>query len=202
MDKCVDKWNANLWRNKCHADFASSNISMSQMCFQCTIFECETYELWLNEFYTILITKSWDVKFVMHAWLNLINYDIYVAFQLHNMTTFSQLCYLCDLIDVTWMQKLIIFILIFILSFLKVVWFELHILITITHWSNMPHLFNLPIELLKKVVATQKMWLKIKKVVLQPCPNLCTTNLCNNSIAWKWKSYDTKSCITYLCRGW
>jgi len=35
------------------------------------------------------ITKSWDVKFVMHAWLNLINYDIYVAFQLHNMTTFS-----------------------------------------------------------------------------------------------------------------
>jgi hypothetical protein len=36
-----------------------------QVCFQCTILVHETYELWMNEFYTISITKSWDAKFVM-----------------------------------------------------------------------------------------------------------------------------------------
>jgi hypothetical protein len=35
------------------------------MCFQYMILVYETYELWLNAFYTIFIIKSWDVKFVI-----------------------------------------------------------------------------------------------------------------------------------------
>jgi hypothetical protein len=35
------------------------------MCFRCTISMCETYELWINEFCMIYITKLWNVKFVM-----------------------------------------------------------------------------------------------------------------------------------------
>jgi hypothetical protein len=35
------------------------------MCFQCMILMREMYKLWMNEFFTISITKSWDVKFVM-----------------------------------------------------------------------------------------------------------------------------------------
>jgi len=37
------------------------------MCFQCMILVCETYELWMNEFDMISITRSWDVKSTMQA---------------------------------------------------------------------------------------------------------------------------------------
>jgi hypothetical protein len=57
-DKCVDKWNTNLWMNECHTNFTSSNKSMSQMCDQCIILINETYELWLNKFCMIFIIKS------------------------------------------------------------------------------------------------------------------------------------------------
>jgi hypothetical protein len=63
MDKCVDKWNM----NECHMNFASSYKSMCQMCFQCMISVCETYELWMIFFCTISITKLWDVKFVIYV---------------------------------------------------------------------------------------------------------------------------------------
>jgi hypothetical protein len=43
-----------------------------RLCFQCTISMCKTYELWMNEFCTIFITKLWDVKFVMIRILNYI----------------------------------------------------------------------------------------------------------------------------------
>jgi hypothetical protein len=46
----------NEWMNECH---------MYQMCFQCTILMCETYELWMNDYCTISIIKSWDAKFVI-----------------------------------------------------------------------------------------------------------------------------------------
>jgi hypothetical protein len=36
-----------------------------QMYFKCIILVHETYELWMNKFYMISITKLWDVKFVM-----------------------------------------------------------------------------------------------------------------------------------------
>jgi hypothetical protein len=64
-DKCVYKWNINLWMNECHMNFVSFNEFVYQMCFQCTILICKIYELWINEFCTISISKSWDVKFVM-----------------------------------------------------------------------------------------------------------------------------------------
>jgi hypothetical protein len=35
------------------------------MCLQYMILVHETYELWLNKFCMIYITKSWNVKFVM-----------------------------------------------------------------------------------------------------------------------------------------
>jgi hypothetical protein len=35
----------NLCMNECHTNFTSSNKSMCQMCFQCTISMCEMYEL-------------------------------------------------------------------------------------------------------------------------------------------------------------
>jgi hypothetical protein len=41
------------------------NKYVCKMCFQCIISVCEMYELWMNEFYMIFITKSWNVKFVM-----------------------------------------------------------------------------------------------------------------------------------------
>ncbi len=63
--KCVDGWSTNLWMNGCHTNFASSNKYVVQMCFQYTILASEIYELWLNEFWTISIIKSWDAKFVM-----------------------------------------------------------------------------------------------------------------------------------------
>jgi hypothetical protein len=65
MDKCVDKWNMNLWMNECDTNFSSSYKFVCQICFQCMISMCETYELWMNEFCTIFITKSWNVTFVM-----------------------------------------------------------------------------------------------------------------------------------------
>jgi hypothetical protein len=37
---------------------------MCQMCFPGMILVHEIYELWMNKFCTISITKSWDVKFV------------------------------------------------------------------------------------------------------------------------------------------
>jgi hypothetical protein len=40
---------------------------MCKICFQCMILVCEMYKLWMNEFYTISITKSGNVKFVMLA---------------------------------------------------------------------------------------------------------------------------------------
>jgi hypothetical protein len=40
-------------------------INLCQMCFQCIISMCETYKLRMNKFWTISITKSWDVKFVI-----------------------------------------------------------------------------------------------------------------------------------------
>jgi hypothetical protein len=47
------------------------------MCFQCMILVCETYELWMNKFCTIIIIKSWDTKFVMQfhkdVWYNIQN---------------------------------------------------------------------------------------------------------------------------------
>jgi hypothetical protein len=36
-------------------------------CVQCTILVCEMYKLQVNEFCTIFIIKSWDVKFVMYV---------------------------------------------------------------------------------------------------------------------------------------
>jgi hypothetical protein len=44
-----------------------SNKFVLQMCFQYTILVRETYELCLNKFYTISITKSWNVKFMMEV---------------------------------------------------------------------------------------------------------------------------------------
>jgi hypothetical protein len=67
VNKCVYEWGTNLWMKKCCTNFASSYKSMCQMCFQCTILIHETYELWMNKFCTISLTKSWDVKFVMCA---------------------------------------------------------------------------------------------------------------------------------------
>jgi hypothetical protein len=65
MDECVDRWSRNLWMNDCHMNFAFSYKSMCQMCFQCMMLMLETYKLWMNEFCTISIIKSWNVKFVM-----------------------------------------------------------------------------------------------------------------------------------------
>jgi hypothetical protein len=49
------------WMNECHMNFASSYEFVYQMHFQCTILMCKIYELWINEFCTISISKSWDV---------------------------------------------------------------------------------------------------------------------------------------------
>jgi len=45
--------------------FTSSNKSVFQICFQCTIFVCEMYELLMDKFCMISIIKLWDVKFVI-----------------------------------------------------------------------------------------------------------------------------------------
>jgi hypothetical protein len=45
--------------------FATSYNFVCQLCLQCMISVCETYELWMNEFCMISITKYWNVKFVM-----------------------------------------------------------------------------------------------------------------------------------------
>jgi hypothetical protein len=68
IDKCVNRWSTNLWMNKCHTNFASSNKFVFQMCFQYTILMRETYKLWMNEFYTISITKLWNAKFMMQLY--------------------------------------------------------------------------------------------------------------------------------------
>jgi hypothetical protein len=62
MDKCVYEWNTRM--SECHMNFVSSYKFVCQMCFQCTILVHETYELWMNEFCTIFIIKSWVVKFM------------------------------------------------------------------------------------------------------------------------------------------
>jgi hypothetical protein len=64
IDKCGNGSSMNLWMNKCHTDFTSSNKFVCQMCFQCTISMIKMYKLWMNEFYIISITKPWDVKFM------------------------------------------------------------------------------------------------------------------------------------------
>jgi hypothetical protein len=64
-NKCVDKWSTNLWRNKFHTNFTSSNKFMCQMCFQCTISMRDTYKLWMSKCYMVSICKLWNVKFVM-----------------------------------------------------------------------------------------------------------------------------------------
>jgi hypothetical protein len=40
--------------------------SICQTCFWCTILMYKTYELWMKEFCTLSIIKSWNAKFVMH----------------------------------------------------------------------------------------------------------------------------------------
>jgi hypothetical protein len=60
----------NIWMNECHMNFMSSYKSMCQMCFQCIILVCETYELWMNKFCMIFITNSWDAKFMMTCLYN------------------------------------------------------------------------------------------------------------------------------------
>jgi hypothetical protein len=68
----------NLWQSKllwflCDTyewmnvmNFTSSYESMFQTCFQCIISMCKMYKLWMNNFCTISITKSWDAEFVMY----------------------------------------------------------------------------------------------------------------------------------------
>jgi hypothetical protein len=68
MDKCVDGWSMNLWMNKCHRNFASSNKSMWKICFKSMILVHKTYKLWMNEFCMTFITKSWDAKFLMPSY--------------------------------------------------------------------------------------------------------------------------------------
>jgi hypothetical protein len=63
--KYVDRWNTNLWMNKCHTNFESFYKSVFEMCFQYTILICEMHKLWLNNFCTISITKLWDAKFMI-----------------------------------------------------------------------------------------------------------------------------------------
>jgi hypothetical protein len=62
-NKCVDEWNM----NERHMNFASSYKYVCQICFQCMILVCETYELWMNKFCTIFIIKLWDTKFVIYV---------------------------------------------------------------------------------------------------------------------------------------
>jgi hypothetical protein len=50
------------WTNA--IDFTSSNKYVFQICFQCTIFVCEMYELLMNKFCMISIIKLWNAKFV------------------------------------------------------------------------------------------------------------------------------------------
>jgi hypothetical protein len=69
MDKCDDKWNTNISMNECHTNFPSFYTFVCQICFQCTIYVCDTYKLWINEFHTICIIKLWGVKFLMECQL-------------------------------------------------------------------------------------------------------------------------------------
>ncbi len=48
--------------NECHTNFVSSKKLLFQMCFQVVH---EMYELWMNEFCTISIIKSWNVNFMI-----------------------------------------------------------------------------------------------------------------------------------------
>jgi len=51
---------------KCYMNLTSSYKFLCQMSFQCMISMCVTYKLWMNKFFMIFITKSWNVKFVMY----------------------------------------------------------------------------------------------------------------------------------------
>jgi hypothetical protein len=53
----------NILMNECHTNFTSFYKFVWQICFQCTISVCETYELWINEFHVIFIIKLWSVNF-------------------------------------------------------------------------------------------------------------------------------------------
>ncbi len=64
--KCVDEWNAHLWMNECHMNFTSSYKFVFQTRFQCMISMCKMYKLWMNNFCTISIIKSWDAMVVMY----------------------------------------------------------------------------------------------------------------------------------------
>jgi hypothetical protein len=45
IDKYVNRWNMNLWINKCHINFAFLNKYVCQMCFQCVILVHEMYKI-------------------------------------------------------------------------------------------------------------------------------------------------------------
>jgi hypothetical protein len=66
MNKCVNERNMNLWMNECHMNFISPYKFVFQMCFQCIILVCKTYELWMNEFCMISITNNGS----MNLWMN------------------------------------------------------------------------------------------------------------------------------------
>jgi len=70
MNKCVNRWNTNLWMNKCHMSFAPPFKFVSQIYFQCMILMYE-----MNKFCMISISKSWYVKFVMNILSDVISFS-------------------------------------------------------------------------------------------------------------------------------
>jgi hypothetical protein len=56
------------WTNATQISHLPINLCVLRMCFQCMILIHETYELWMDEFCMIFITKSWNAKFMMY-WL-------------------------------------------------------------------------------------------------------------------------------------
>jgi hypothetical protein len=75
MNKCVNRWNMNLWMNEYHMSFTFSFKFVCQIYFQCMILICEMYELWMNKFCMISISKSWDVKFGMNLFNDMISFS-------------------------------------------------------------------------------------------------------------------------------
>ncbi len=69
----------NEWMSCTH--FSSSYKSMCQMCFQCMIVVCESYELQMNKVSMISIVKLWDVKFVMSLHLNICQRKEWIIFK-------------------------------------------------------------------------------------------------------------------------
>jgi hypothetical protein len=73
------------------------------MCFQWLISMYEIYELWMNKFCTIFVTKSWDAKFVMFFFVSyvqspkLLKLQVHVTFFFHLLcvTTPPPPCFLC-----------------------------------------------------------------------------------------------------------